>query len=602
MIFTSVTTNIRLMSVLFLDFFRVNPLQVSLTLLLMLFRSMSSGVGLLLILPLLQVVGLIDGTHAVSGFSKELFTIFNRIHLSVTLLSVLFIYVLIVSFVALTGFAEQIISARLQQYYIHQLRTKLYRQLLHTEWSFFIKRKLSDFLHTLTVQVQSIAASNFQLLMLLNQFTLACVYIGLAFLLSWQMTLVAAICALLLLSMVLPLHRLTSQSGRDHLKQNQTIFQTLSEQLSALKTIKSAGFEDAFLNLTLKVSTSLEDQNQRLTLMMAVTRLLYACGAVLAFSILLYFSIEIFKVPTGSLLLLLIIFSRLLPMVSNAQQVYQRLLHQLPAFFVVLQLLNDCNDNQEGLQSNGSVIFKESIVFDRVSFSYLPGPVDIPYFDVPLRTINCVIENFSMVIKKNTTTAIIGPSGVGKSTLADLMVGLLEPTTGRILIDHHALDSQNKLAWRKSVAYVNQDVFLFNATIRENMQLFCQQQSDEALWEALRLVAASDFVADLEHGLDTIIGDRGVRLSGGECQRIALARALLAKPALLILDESTSALDSHNIRKIQEALSQLRGKMTIIIISHQTEMCNFADQKIVLTMKGMIHDHQDGNKFTSKSH
>ena len=588
MIFTSVTTNIRLMSALFFDLFRARPLQVSLTLSLMLFRSMSSGIGLLLILPLLQVMGLINGTHAVSGFAKQLFAIFNRMHVPVTLLSVLFFYVLIVSFVAFAGFAEQIISTRLQQHYTHQLRAELYRQLLHTQWSFFIKRKLSDFLHSLTVQVQSIAVSNFQLLMLLNQLTLACVYIGLAFLLSWQMTLVATACALLLLSMVLPLHRLTSQSGRDHLKQNQTIFQTVSEQLSALKTIKSAGFESVFLNATLNVSTSLEDQNQRLTRMMAATKLLYTCGSVLAFSLLLYLSVCIFRVPIGTLLLLLVIFARLLPMVSNIQQGYQRLLHQLPAFCDVKQLLKDCHDNQERLQLNRSVTFNESITFDKVSFSYLPGNM-LP-----------VIQNFSMVIKKNTTTAIIGPSGVGKSTLADLIVGLLEPTTGRILIDHNTLDYHNKLAWRKSVAYVNQDVFLFNASIRENMQLFCEPQSDESLWDALRLAAASDFVMELEHGLDTIIGDRGVRLSGGECQRIALARALLSKPSLLILDESTSALDLHNILKIQEALRQLRGKMTIMIISHQTEMRDFADQKIVLTMKGMTHDNSCANKLAAK--
>ena len=574
--FKSLRTNIGLMRELFLDLFRSRPLHVLLTLFLMLFRSMSAGVGLLLILPLLQVIGLVKGHDAVGGFSKKLLEIFTQVHLPITLLSILIVYVIVVSFIALAAFAEQIISTRLQQQYTHHLRATLYRQLLHAQWPFFLKRKTSDLLHSLTAQVQSIAVSNFQLVMLLNHITLVCVYAVLAFLLSWQMTLVAVMCALLLLSLMLPLHQLTSKSGRDHLQQNQTIFQSISEQLSALKTIKSSGFEATFVDETLKVSLSLEDQNQRLTRMMAATKLLYTLGSVVTFSLLLYAAIAVFAVPIGSLLLLLVVFARLLPMVSSIQQGYQRLLHQLPAYSDVKQLSRDCVANQENLQVSMPLSFHDAIIIKNLSFSYRPGNA-LP-----------IIQNVTLSIKKNTTTAFMGPSGVGKSTLADLIIGLLEPTMGTIFIDRNRLDHTNKLAWRKSVAYVNQDVFLFNASIRDNVQLFCKEQADAALWDALHLAAAADFVAELEQGLDTIIGDRGVRLSGGESQRIALTRALLAKPELLILDESTSSLDTMNIIKIQQALRHLRGKMTILIISHQTEMSDFADQKIVLTKKGMI--------------
>jgi ATP-binding cassette subfamily C protein len=163
--------------------------------------------------------------------------------------------------------------------------------------------------------------------------------------------------------------------------------------------------------------------------------------------------------------------------------------------------------------------------------------------------------------------AIVGASGVGKTTLVDLMIGLLAPETGRVAVDGTAL-AENGAAWRETIGYVPQEPFLFHDTIRANLAWARPEASAADLNRALAL-ARAEFVHDLPNGLDTVVGDRGVRLSGGERQRIALARALLREPSLLILDEATSSIDLENERRILEAIGGLHGTVTIVLIAHR---------------------------------
>ncbi|MCH9755764.1 MAG: ABC transporter ATP-binding protein/permease [Gammaproteobacteria bacterium] len=579
--------NIQLLRDLLGDLFRFNRIRTGLTFILMLTRSLTSGLGLLLILPLLQLIGLSLGPSASHGVMTYMSAFFKMIHLPMNLVSMLCVYTGIISFLALLAYFEQVTSASLQQQYTRHLRTHLHHQLLQTPWPFFLKRKMSDVLYALTTQVQGVSLCNHQLLSLMNNVLLVVVYTGLACLLSFKMTLLAVGCALLLLGLMLPLHSLTSKAGGAHLKQNQTIFQAISEQFAAFKMIKGSGLETQFMDELVAVNASLEYENQRVTVMTAKSKLVYGCSSVMLFSLLLYVAITVLHVPLGALLLLLIVFSRLLPMVSSGQQIYQRILHQLPAYCGIKDLSRACLAEQAAcVADDEEIIFESQIEFKKVRFCY------------PSKPEHAVIDDLSFTLIKNSTTALIGPSGVGKSTLADLMVGLLQPTKGEIWIDSKPFQISNNNSWRRRVAYVTQEVFLFNASVRDNLTWFSSKQTDTELWHVLD-IAAADFVHDLDEGLDTILGDRGVRLSGGERQRIALARALLMKPDFLVLDESTNSLDSKNLQKIQMALRALHGKMTIVIISHQDEMSAFATQRIVLTKAG---SKQEGSVHGNQKH
>jgi ATP-binding cassette subfamily C protein len=175
----------------------------------------------------------------------------------------------------------------------------------------------------------------------------------------------------------------------------------------------------------------------------------------------------------------------------------------------------------------------------------------------------------------------MGPSGAGKSTLADVLMGLLTLDSGGLRVDGTEISGHRRMAWRRSVAYVPQEVFLFHDSIRNNLAWGKQDASEADMVAALGR-AAAEFVFDLPNGLDTVVGDGGVRLSGGERQRIALARALLKKPSLIILDEATSALDMDNEARVRRAIEGLHGDLTVVIIGHRLPTLEHADQVVRL--------------------
>jgi ATP-binding cassette subfamily C protein len=225
--------------------------------------------------------------------------------------------------------------------------------------------------------------------------------------------------------------------------------------------------------------------------------------------------------------------------------------------------------------SSDVVELREGVRFKEVSFSYDGGKTTPP-----------AIQNLDLTLRAGETTAVVGPSGAGKSALADLLMGLVLPNRGLVLVDDKPLNPARIKSWCDNIGYVAQDTFLFNDTVRANLLWACPDAADEETKQALRLAAAQEFVSRLPDGLDTVLGDRGVRLSRGERQR--LARALLRRPSLLILDEATSVLDSENEKRIQSAIEGLHGRTTILTIAHRLSTTRRADVIHVLDQGRLI--------------
>jgi len=182
-----------------------------------------------------------------------------------------------------------------------------------------------------------------------------------------------------------------------------------------------------------------------------------------------------------------------------------------------------------------------------------------------------------MIIGKGQVTALIGNSGAGKSTLLDLLSGFYNNYDGQIMVGDKELRDMDLQSWRSLVGFVSQDVFIFNTTVRENILLGNSQATEEEVIEAAREAGAYGFITALPKGFDTVLGDRGMGISGGERQRIAIARALVRDPEFLIFDEATSALDKEAQKLIQEMISRMKGSKTILIIAHNSSFVSNAD-------------------------
>lgn len=547
---------------------------------LMMFKSASSGMTLLMILPLLGLLGFsVHPQSMPAGDTSRISMLFQFFGLSPSLSSVLILFSFAMCLTAYVAYQEQCQSTRLQQNYNQHLRALIHRAIFFSDWSFLTQQKKSDLVHVLMNETQNISLCNYQMLSLMNQVCMIFAHTCIAFYLSFAMTWIAILTALGLLALMWPVHRLTLKAGQTHLKANQQLQQVLTEQLGALKLIKSSGLE-AFSHAQFETSGAhLRGQQMQFQVALARNKLLYACCSAIFFSALLYVGIQYLQIPIAQFVVLLMIYARILPMISSAQQVYQIILHKISSYEHVQSLLQEAYVHQDFFDEKMSFSFEHAISLQEVSFIY-------PETDYP------IFSRLTLQLRKNTTVALIGPSGIGKTTLVDLIVGLIEPTSGQIFIDDVALSATHRSGWRRKIAYMTQDVFLFNTSIRENLLWFNLSSSEEEIHHAL-ILAAAEFVFHLPQGLDSIVGENGVFLSGGERQRLGLARAILQKPALLILDESTNALDQERATHIYGSLIALKGKMTMIVISHHDLPQAMIDETINLA------HHADNQAFLS---
>jgi len=282
----------------------------------------------------------------------------------------------------------------------------------------------------------------------------------------------------------------------------------------------------------------------------------------LALAIGLYFALTWWQMEMSTLMVLVLLFGRTVEQIGKIQTFYQKTAIAESAFWSIKGAIEKAESSRESKTGTITPALNREIVYENVNVSY--GE-------------NTVLKEVSFTIPANKFTAVIGPSGAGKTTIADLVIGLVSPQSGDIKIDGLSMTDVNIERWRNMIGYVPQETTLFHESVFVNVSFGDTSFTAERVEIALREAGVWDYVSSLPKKMHAVVGERGSKLSGGQRQRVSIARALVRNPKLLILDEATTALDPKTEAEICETLKQLSGKVTILAISHQAAVMEAAD-------------------------
>ncbi|HEX2211253.1 MAG TPA: ABC transporter ATP-binding protein [Longimicrobium sp.] len=545
---------------------RMMPRRFALAVVLSLLSTAAEGAGVLLLTQLLALAGVGTLAGAAGALPRAVQRAFAAVDLQATLGPVLVMFVVVVVSVAMLQRASTLVSNRMALDAALASRIRLYRAIARARWLPLARARGSDLLNALTGEADRVGNAAALLLTLLVQSLLVAGYLALAFRVAPALTGVALACGVVLLLTQRRYRLAARRAGAGLSEARAQVMNAATEHLGALKVVKSYGAEERNVRIFAGASEHSGEVHYRAWRSYADARAAFMTGTVALLALVAWMALEVLDVTGATVLLLIFLFYRLVPRLSGLQNVYQHLLHDLPAWEAMEARVTALEAEHEALagDEDARVELARSIRFDAVSFAYDAERTN-------------AVDGLTLEIPARRTSAIVGPSGAGKTTVADLVMGLVSPRAGRVEVDGRTLDESWLRAWRAGIGYVAQDTLLFNDTVFANLVWARPGATEEEVWDALRLAAADGFVRALPEGLATEVGDRGVRLSGGERQRLALARALLRRPALLILDEATSALDAENERRIRDAIGALHGRITILMITHRLPSVRDAD-------------------------
>lgn len=459
-----------------------------------------------------------------------------------------------------------------------RMRKSMFEQLISLSLGYYSQTRSGDLINCLNNEIATIQRGFGAVSAFAIRGSTLLVYISAMFVISWQLS-IATMILFAMLSVFISSFVLRVREASFPVTQAGANFTSLGiELISAMRTIQTSStqqFErDRFYNSSEKIKTALYGLNKAVDLIRpmaeAISTTILICVIISAFN----FFVLTGQLQTNSLLTFMFVLFRMIPLVEQVNGLRVELGSYGGSIAKIKQIL--ATEDKKYLVDGNIELkkFEKSIDFISVDFGY-----DV--LDQP------VLQNINLSIECGKTTALVGSSGAGKTTLADLIPRLYDPTNGLIAIDGIDLRDLSIDSLRRKMAVVSQSTFIFNASVRYNIAYGLTGISEQAVEAAARQANALDFIMNMPEGFDTVLGDRGVRLSGGQCQRIAIARALLRKPEILILDEATSALDSVTERMIQESLDELAKDCTVIAIAHRLSTIVRAD-KVVVLEKGRI--------------
>jgi ATP-binding cassette subfamily C protein len=457
------------------------------------------------------------------------------------------------------------------------LRRRLVVALFRAQWSFLSSRPLGDYATALTREADATVNAFLQLAVLGATSCLALVYLGVLLVVSWQGLLLSLTGIALSLLLFRPLIRYSRTVAQQTVTLQKGLVRDLVDVVPEIRSIKAMSLERHFEPVLRHKTGELEAAERRRTTANSVMPSMFEPFLTLIIVVGFLLGSSVFGYGLAELSIMAFSLWRASWQVQLAQQAHRIMVSQEPFFWSISKLIESAEQASE--QQTGTLPVPGGPVglhLDGISFAYGSAPV---------------LNGLNMLIPAGRITALSGPSGSGKSTLIDIILGLSRPDAGRVLINEQDLAALSLSEWRSSIGYVSQRTTLLHDSVFQNVAMGDPAVDRDAARRALAAAGAWEFVSAMPHGMDSMCGEAGSSISGGQAQRIAIARALARRPRLLILDEATTALDPATERAVIQDLVALRGETTILAVSHQTAIEEVADVVYALNRGQALPSH-----------
>ncbi|MBA4142110.1 MAG: ABC transporter ATP-binding protein [Nitrosospira sp.] len=562
------------------------PRRTAYVLIALLAAGIAEGLSLTALLPLLSIA---VGDTANSDIGKKIVEVLQGIGIEPTIGVMLLIIVggMIIKSLILLLANRQV--GYTVAHVATALRLELIDALLASRWQYYLRQPMGSLSNSVATEAYRAANGFEHSVTVLALAVQVVVYGTVAMFVSWQATLTSFLVGIVILRLLHQLIRATRKAGTKQTHLLRHLLTYLSDVLGSVKSLKAMARDNVAEAILRDQTKQLEKATRRE--IMAREALMALQEPILAtlMAIGLYLALVMWELSLPAVMVMVFLLTRLLSLLNKTQRKYQNLMAQESAYWALRTAIEEARAAAERTTGTRMPTFQTGISLRNVNFDY---------------GTKTIFQELNLELPAHSFTTIAGPSGVGKSTMLDLLCGLAEPRSGEILIDGVSLREINLREWRRMIGYVSQENVLLHDTILSNILVGAPDLVEADAERALRQAGAWDFVSVLPDGLNTVVGERGGLLSGGQRQRIAIARALAHRPSFLLLDEPTSALDPESEQLVCETLRKLAKNLTVVAVSHQPALIAAADNIYTLSRgkaEPMQRPSEAGNNFDARA-
>ncbi len=525
------------------------------------------GIGVNALIPLFSIA--LDqqggGQDIISKFIKIFFE-FIGLNFSVGYLLGFIIFLFILK--AITNVIFNYIRVKIGIDYEKKTRQNLFDKILQANWPHLIKQKTGYLESILMIDTSAAAVLLQEISNAMMMFTSLVIYLLIAININFGITLVTLILGGILFLFIKPLTYKIKIISQERVALNKETMHFIGENIAGMKTVKTMNIMKPVATKGYGYFNQLRDLMLRLSIIKSLSRSLIQPIALIFICLIFWFTYQSSGFNLAALAVVIYLIEKIFTYVQQLQGALNNVTEMLPHLKSVLNYEDQALANKEINQVSANFVFDNKLEFKNVSFGY--------------DSTKNILADINFAINKGEMVGIIGPSGVGKTTLVDLILRLFNLSQGEILLDEKNIKDIDLIEWRKNIGYVSQDIFLVNDTIANNIRFYDDLITDQDIRAVAKMANIDEFIDTAPNKYETVIGERGIMLSAGQRQRIVIARVLACKPKILILDEATSALDNESESKIQKVINDLKGKITVIAIAHRLSTVMDSDKLIVL--------------------